>query len=194
MSCDRPPDGGQGPPRPPLGRPAGRQPAGVDPVPRRARAPERADPPRGARRRRRLRDVAGVEVAPEVAQRPPRRRGQAGRDPRRAQRRRVASSSAWASTSGGRPRVRRAWATASTPVDVLVALLAAYDRLPADVTDAYRAALRHARPAGPRGAARRASSRARRPASRPTAASSSSTPAALTHRLAAGDVVHLRTA
>ena len=77
----------------------------------------------------------------EVAQRPPRRRAQAGRHPRRAGAPAGRSSSAWGSTWVGHPTVPPASVTANTPLDVLRAVLTAYDRLPADITERYRDAL-----------------------------------------------------
>ena len=78
------------------------------------------------------------------------------------------------------------------PLDVLRALLTAYDALPADVDGRYRAALVDARAAGPRRAPGRRCWRGRRSTSSPTGGWSSLDTCGVTHRLAAGDVVHLR--
>ena len=86
----RSPDGRPGPARSSLGGAARGEPARVDPVPRRAARPRRADAAGGPGRHRRLPGrSAGVDARAQVAERPAARRAQAGRHPRPASGRRV---------------------------------------------------------------------------------------------------------
>ncbi len=116
----RPPDRRPWPSRSDLGGATRGEPAGVARVHPRARGgghPHAADRAGGRRRRARLhagRPTDASDGRAQVAERRPARRSQAGRDPGAAVGvERARSSSAWGSTSAGRPRVRpgsaRAW-------------------------------------------------------------------------------------
>ena len=180
---------GRGPARPPLGRAAGREPARVAAVPRRAGRIRASSPggsasPPSTPAARPPASTAGAEVA----QRRARRRAQAGRDPRRARRRRATVVVGLGLNVGWAPDGRGRLGDGIDPLDVLAALLAAFDRLPADVSRALPPDARHARPSGPDRAGRTACSTARRSTSTPTAGSVVVDACAVTHRIDVGDV------